>query len=735
MINIKRKNDPDSDDRPNSQKGLWKRLQHFIKANTSLTVIIVAALLLELTTGILFYSAQNIIKHNAQRLIEREMNALYLCIRNKLAQVEVTVDNMSWVVNRDLQQANWMYEITELLVKNNTFIQSSGIAFTPDYYPKQGRWFEPCAIRKEDGSIESKQLGSANHDYTKAEFYTVPMVTGKCHWCEPYMDKDGSKNEVTTYSVPVRLDDGKIVAVIIVDISLDWLEDIMNEEKVYKSTRRFLTTGHYTLLAGDDTPIFNEALKIIRADDDKKGYFTLNDEKGNKQHVFYTAIGGKTDWVLVNILDDNDVFGKLRRIRLSLLLPVMIGLLFIGFIVWRSSCNLERLRKMNAEKERIDSELRIANHIQQSMLPGQHLQRDDVDIFGSLVPAREVGGDLFDYYVRDEKLFFCIGDVSGKGTPSAMVMSVIHSLFRAFSAHESNPAHIMQNINEASCQGNDSNMFVTMLIGVLDLPTGNLRYCDAGHDSPFVIKNGDISMEECKPHLPLGVFEDIKYETQETMLAPDSTLFLYTDGLTEAKKGHKQYFGIQRTKEVIGHCAKERLIPQQIIERVTEAVHQYVGDAEQSDDLTMLVIHYTPKQFESKLTETLVIKNDVHEVKRLNDFQKSVFAELNLERPLVRKLQLAVEEAVVNVIDYAYPIGTEGLIEIRMMYDGKSLKIMIIDSGVAFDPTLKEKADTTLSAEDRQIGGLGIHLVREIMDTINYIREGGKNVLTLIKNF
>ena len=219
------------------------------------------------------------------------------------------------------------------------------------------------------------------------------------------------------------------------------------------------------------------------------------------------------------------------------------------------------------------------------------------------------------------------------------------------------------------------------------------------------------------------------------MLAPDSTLFLYTDGLTEAKKGHKQYFGIQRTKEVIGHCAKERLIPQQIIERVTEAVHQYVGDAEQSDDLTMLVIHYTPKQFESKLTETLVIKNDVHEVKRLNDFQKSVFAELNLEKPLGRKLQLAVEEAVVNVIDYAYPIETEGLIEIRMMYDGKSLKIMIIDSGVAFDPTLKEKADTTLSAEDRQIGGLGIHLVREIMDTINYIREGGKNVLTLIKNF
>ena len=180
-------------------------------------------------------------------------------------------------------------------------------------------------------------------------------------------------------------------------------------------------------------------------------------------------------------------------------------------------------------------------------------------------------------------------------------------------------------------------------------------------------------------------------------------------------------------------CTRATTPPRQILETVSEEVHRFVGDAEQSDDLTMLAIHYTPRQFESAIIETLVLKNDIHEVTRLSSFQKSVYAKMNIDTSLARQLRLAVEEAVVNVIDYAYPAGTEGSIEVRVMSDSQTLKIMIADSGVPFDPTAKEKTDTTLSAEDRQIGGLGILLVRELMDTINYEREDGKNILTLIK--
>ena len=727
-----------------SEKSIWKRLSGVVRHNLPLTLIIGAALLLELTSGALYYSAQNIIHRTVEKLIEREMNAIYLCIRNKLAKVEVTVDNMAWVVADDLEDPDWMYSITQRLVENNPSILGCMVTFVPDYFPQKGHWFEPYAVRRADGTIETMQLGSAEHDYTKIAFYTEPIAKNAGNWCEPYYDKDGARAMVTTYSVPVHDDKGKTVGVVGADIALDWLEEVVEEGKFYKSTQRYIVTEKGHLLAGKDSKLFQRALQLVKADEDKVSLETIIDEKGDERHVYFHPVGGNTNWILVSIQNDREVFSKLGKIRANLLLPVLAGLILIGFIVWRTSRNLERLRKVNAEKDRIGGELRVASQIQQSMLPHSLIQHADVDIFGSLVPAREVGGDLYDYYIRDEKLFFCIGDVSGKGAPSAMVMGVMHSLFRAFSAHENNPARMMQAINEISCQGNESNIFVTMFIGVLDLPTGRLRYCDAGHDAPIVIEeSGDRSQETgvssqerlvhvpVEPHLPVGVFDDVKYGVQEMQLEPDSTLFLYTDGLTEAKDSGRKQFGMNRVEEVLrGDCPIQ---PRELIETITRRVHQFVGDAEQSDDLTMLAIHYTPKHFESRLTKTLLIKNDVHEVSKFSAFMKSVMEKMGVETSLARKLRLAVEEAVVNVIDYAYPAGQEGDIEVRMMFDGETLKTVIIDSGVAFDPTAKEKADTSLSIEDRQIGGLGILLVRELMDSINYERAEGQNFLTLIK--
>ena len=721
------------------KKGVRNQLSGFFKTYTSLTIIIAAALLLEVTTGVMYYAAQSSLQSTMQRLMNREMTALYLCIRNKLANIEVTMDNMSWVVRRDLKSPERMFETPPLLVKNNPSVTGAGVCFIPYYYPQRGRWFEPNAFRKADGSIEAGQQGSASHDYTQSEFYIRVMTTGRSHWSEPYLDKDASGKEVTTYSVPIQTSEGKTVAVVFADISLDFLTDIMNEEGGYKSTQRFLVTGSNNLLVGENTPMFQKALKLMPADEDHDGYLTMDNEGGQKLHVFYTPIGGQTDWVMINILDDAEVFGSLRRTRLFLLLPIMTGLLLVGLIVWRSSRNLERLRKANAEKNRIHGELRVASNIQRSMLPEAHCHQDDVAISGSLMPAREVGGDIYDYFIRDKKLFFCIGDVSGKGAASAMLMAVCHALFRSSAAHESNPARMMSAINEAICQGNKSNMFITMFIGVLDLPTGRLRYCDAGHDAPFVLsEKGGVKSEklatalDVNPHLPIGVFDDTPYGVQETQIQPGSTIFLYTDGLTEAKDKAHRLFGIERLKTALRSLFDKT--PEELMMEVFYAVTGFVNDAEQSDDLTMLVIHYTPKQFESVLTETLVIKNDIHEVTRFSSFMKSVLEKMGLEKSLARQLRLAVEEAVVNVIDYAYPAGIKGDITVKMMSDGRVLHFQIADEGVPFDPTQKERADTTLSAEDRQIGGLGILLVRELMDSINYERENGKNILTLTKN-
>ena len=465
----------------------WKRIGDFFKTNSNLTVILAAALLLELTTGVLYYNAQNIIHEMMGRLVRQEMKGIAMNIRKQLSKAEVVINNYTWVVTGDIEQPAWMFESTRRLVEHNPFLHGCGVAFVPNYYPEKGYWFEPYAGRRPDGSVKSMQLGSKSHDYTKLEAYSYTVEHDSDHWSEPHYDPDGAQSVVMTYSSPAHDDKGNIVAVVAADISLEWLSDIMDTPNSYKSIRRFLVSREYKLISGDDDPVYHQALALVRSDDSLTGYLTLTEGKHRKQHVFYYPVGGITGWTLICVCSDREIFAPLRKTHLALLLLSLAGLMLMGFIVWRTTRNLERLRKTNAEKERIGGELHAASQIQQSMLPASHMQRDDVAIEGFLAPAREVGGDLYDYFVRDEKLFFCIGDVSGKGAPAAMLMAVTQALFRSSSAHESNPARIMHTINQTTCQGNEANMFVTLFIGVLDLPTGHLRYCNAGHDAPFLL--------------------------------------------------------------------------------------------------------------------------------------------------------------------------------------------------------------------------------------------------------
>ena len=275
----------------------------FFKTHTNLTIIIVAALLIELTTGIIYYNSQNIIKRTTIQVMERENNALYLCIRNKLAQVEVVLDNMSWIVTDDLLLPDSLSRATYQIVENNPMILGSSIACIPHLFPEHGYWFEPYSVRREDGSIETMQLGSENHDYTKLEFFTTPLATGKSHWCEPYLDNEGAKARVTTYGAPVKNGKGEIVAVVEADLSLVWLEKVINESKAYPSNQRFLITGNYNLLAGEDNQLFRTSLEHLKKDADKTGYVTMEDEKGQEKLLFYTPVGGKTDWILLNVLE------------------------------------------------------------------------------------------------------------------------------------------------------------------------------------------------------------------------------------------------------------------------------------------------------------------------------------------------------------------------------------------------------------------------------------------------
>ena len=728
-----------------------------MKSHSSLIVIIAAAILLQTISAVQYYYTHNLLADELEKRAESEMTTKAVIVKNALNLAENSLNGHIWDMKRNIAHPDSMYNVEEWVLRSHPNLLGCGIAFVPDFYPEKGRLYEPYVYRQHGGQGQEvfvkKQVAGPEHDYTLSGFYKVTMKRNTTFWSYPYYD-DITNSQIVTFCRPIHNEKKDIVAVFGLDIDVKWLGDTLNYRHIYPSSYNFLLTETGQLIAGpqhESDPKREEMEHIIRLINDstvqkslsnsgRSTVLPIEDPDGDKGLVFYANFKGNPKWQIALVCYDKEVYAKLNTMRWTTGILMIVGLLVLGLMISRFAKNDRKLHQANLEKERIGGELRVASQIQQNMLPQKELRVEGLELRGFLRPAKEVGGDLYDYFIRDEKLFFCIGDVSGKGAASAMMMAVVQTKFRDFSAHENNPARIMQNINMGCCQNNKTNMFVTLFIGVLDLPTGRLRYCDAGHDAPFVlseelrVKSEEFATAlEVQPNLPVGVFDDFTYVMQEMLITPNSTIFLYTDGLTEAMNSQHKQFGLERVKTVLDACTSQQ--PKDILEQLTEAVRAFVEDAEQSDDLTMLAIRYAPQRFESILSETLVMKNRVSEVSKFSDFMKSVTDRLDIEKSLSRQLRLAIEEAVVNVIDYAYPAGHEGDIEVRIMSDGTTLKTVITDFGVAFDPTTKEKADTTLSVEDRQIGGLGILLVREIMDSVNYERINKQNILTLTKKY
>ena len=506
---------------------------------------------------------------------------------------------------------------------------------------------------------------------------------------------------------------------------------------------------------------------------------------GKDSYVFYKPLG-QTGCSMAIVCPESDIFSGFDRLRRTIMTIVTVGLLLMLYLFIRiitrelkplrrlaheaetiasgqfdavlpdfqrideigqlshSFGNMQQslvkyideLKQTTAQKASIESDLRIASDIQMGMLPETFPtkdDRDDVQLYASLTPAKEVGGDLFDFYFRDEKLFFCIGDVSGKGVPASLFMAVTRSTFRTVSAHESMPERIVMTMNKTIVDMNKTHMFVTLFVGVLDLPTGRLHYCNAGHDAPLLVGAG-VGELPCESNIPVGFFSDWKYIPQEAQIFTGTTIFLFTDGLTEAMDADKAQFQMERINDVAAQAlAKQQQEPRQLISLMTEAVHQFVRDAEQSDDLTMMAIQYIKQQRDVRMRKSIVLPNDTQEVPRLNAFVEEVCQTVGFDKAVTMQVQVAVEEAVVNVMKYAYPMGQRGDVTVEAASNDARLKFTIIDSGKPFDPTVQAETDTTLPAQQRSIGGLGIHIMRQNMDSINYERMDNLNVLTLRK--
>lgn len=476
----------------------------------SITVLIVAALLLELTTAVQYISMRSSIGSQIQEMARRDLSAT-----NRTAEVKKIAESALADVLPEVErlvengQEDSLHKALQDIVARHPEIVGIDFVYRVGSDNVRNGYF---TYRDEEHHKVADTI--IDFDFTERSWYREGLH-GNGFWSEPYMSRY-YEVLMSTFSRPVHNSAGEVIAVIGADIPMQELSALASQ-----------------------------------------------------------------------------LYGNQQRLLLPVIILHIFGLLVLAFIIYRSIHSVSRLNEVNAEKEFINRELGIANRIQTAMLPTAMPENKNVEVVGSQVPAKQVGGDFYDYFIRDNKLFFNIGDVCGKGIPAALVMSMTQAVFRTVASKEDSPANIVHDMNAIASRGNSTGMFSTLFVGILDLATGKLSYSNAGHDRPLIITGKKTRQVEAKSNIPIGIMEEAKYQDVETSVVPGDMIMLYTDGLTEAMNEEKKLFGFPRIISTIGDAPEPGFTtPQQLLDSMKQAVAQFVCGAEQSDDLTMLAILY-----------------------------------------------------------------------------------------------------------------------------------------------
>jgi sigma-B regulation protein RsbU (phosphoserine phosphatase) len=398
--------------------------------------------------------------------------------------------------------------------------------------------------------------------------------------------------------------------------------------------------------------------------------------------------------------------------------------------------SLDSLRRTRSAKERMESELSIGRDIQMGMLPLEFPafpEREEITIYATVEPAREVGGDFYDYFfVGKDTLCFSVGDVSGKGVPSALFAAVTKTLVSSLAKSGYSPSATLTQVNTELASGNESCMFVTLWLGLLDVQTGRLTYTNAGHNPPYLRRNdGTVDVLSGRHGPVAGAMEGMTYTEGAIQLSAGDLVVGFTDGVTEATSTGMDLFGEERLERLL---ASERVhTPQAAVEEIVAAVHEFERGAAQADDVTVVSVLYRGRDEARVRRLDLTMANDLAEIERAADAMGEFLQENGVPAPVRRRLGMAIDEILNNVISYAFPEGGEHVVKLGIVLSADWLVVRLEDEGIPFNPLKQSDPDTTASLEERQIGGLGIHLVRNMMDDVSYARQGTYNVLSLRK--
>ena len=394
---------------------------------------------------------------------------------------------------------------------------------------------------------------------------------------------------------------------------------------------------------------------------------------------------------------------------------------------------IENLQSIMSEKERINAELQLASDIQAHMLPcifPPFPGRTEFDLYALMHPAKEVGGDFYDFFlVNEDKLAIIVADVSGKGVPAALFMVIAKTLIKNYTQMDMDPAEVFTTVNHILCDGNDAGLFVTAWMGVLEIETGKLTYVNAGHNPPLIKKaDGNFEYLRERTGFVLAGMDGIKYRQNSFKLSPGDRIFLYTDGVTESTNEHEELYGEERLQHFLN--THETGHTEEILDALRKDLRDFSNEAPQFDDITMLLLDYKG---------TVTMKEKVFEAKDENMLDMLGFVEQELENygcsmRMQTAISVALEEVFINVAHYAYPDGN-GTAKVSVGIDPTTDEMTCIlrDSGIAFNPLTQDDPDITLPVEQREIGGLGILIVKKTMDFVEYSRENGENILTMRK--
>ena len=685
---------------------------------------IVCACFLLVGMGVQSYVSYSRALFRLQEKMDLEMQIAQEKLRFELFDALDASSQIAEKVKKCLEHPDELYDKTSELLNRYPNFYSCYVVFPPYYYPEKGKWFGLTSYRTKD-SIISRPFGNAEHDYFEREWYKGAVQSTEGYWSTPYRDDDFDE-PIYTYSKVMRDEEGKLICVIGIDFSLNWIHNLLEQFKPFEEAVFMLYGSNGTLLAmSNGAPA---------------------DGFGNSWIITSKTLQ-PINIKMVTAVPKRHI---IQSLRLGTLLPFgvfVLGIFVVGLLIRRMTRDERENARLETEKEVLSHELQIAHDIQMGILKGERGKvkgerregKEDVDLHAVLLPMREVGGDLYDFHRDGDDLWFIIGDVSGKGVPAAIFMSAAVNLFRAAGVRATSPKEIMEEMNAILSENNPSLTFVTAFIGCLHIPTGELLFCNAGHCMPLKVKGergkvkgerGERKVESLtiEPNIPLGYDGRYCFVEQGCMIGEGDTLVLYTDGVTEARNERGEMLGMEQWKEIIksGKCEAEDLLGE---------VKSFIGTGEQADDITLMTIRKTSAveplvvRVENKMDHWPVLRCALHDY--------GVCAGMNARG--LKKIELAVEEAVVNIINYSQAEWVELEVKVKSekrKEDGKrkEINVTLRDNGAAFDPLQQAEVDTDRATDERQVGGMGIHLIRQIVDELHYERKENKNILRMAKS-